>query len=295
MKVLLTGATGFTGSRVLALMRERGMVEVRCLVRSAARAAELPASTETAIGDIGDGDSMLAALRGCDALVNTASIGFGHGPALVRAAEASGVKRALFVSTTAIFTTLNARTKSVRRDAEEAIMASSLDWTILRPTMIYGSGRDRNMCRLIRLLARTPLMPVIGSGRNLQQPVYVDDVARAALLSLGSHAAVRQAYNIAGAAPLTFNEVIETIAGLLGKRVFKLRVPVAPVVGTLRLTERAGLRLPVKSEQLLRLNEDKAFDIGAAVRDLGYAPFSFAEGIAREISELGLSPRAARS
>jgi nucleoside-diphosphate-sugar epimerase len=293
MKVLLTGATGFTGSRLLALMGDQGM-DVRCLVRSAARGVELPAGTETAIGDIGDGDSMLAALHGCDALVNTASIGFGHGPALVRATVASGVKRALFVSTTAIFTTLNARTKSVRREAEEAIMASALDWTILRPTMIYGSGRDRNMCRLVRLLARTPVMPVIGSGRNLQQPVYVDDVAHAAILSLGNQTAVRQAYNIAGAAPLTFNEVIDTIAGLLGRRVFKLRIPVAPVVGTLRLAERAGLRLPVKSEQLLRLNEDKAFDIGAAVRDLGYAPLSFAEGIAREISELGVAARAAR-
>jgi nucleoside-diphosphate-sugar epimerase len=293
MKVLLTGATGFTGGRVLALMRDEGMA-VRCLVRSAARAAQLPSGTETAIGDIGDGDSMQAALRGCEALVNTASIGFGHGPALVRATEASGVKRALFVSTTAIFTTLNARTKSVRRDAEEAIVGSALDWTIVRPTMIYGSGRDRNMCRLIRLLARTPLMPVIGSGRNLQQPVYVDDVARALLLALGRPVAIRQAYNVAGAAPLTFNEVIDTIAALLRKRVFKVRIPVAPVVGTLRLTERAGLRLPVKSEQLLRLNEDKAFDIGPALHDLGYAPFSFAEGIAREIRELGLAPPAVR-
>jgi nucleoside-diphosphate-sugar epimerase len=223
-----------------------------------------------------------------DVLLNTASIGFGHGPGIVAAAKRAGIKRAIFISTTAIFTTLNAKTKSVRMAAEEAIRNSGLQWTIIRPTMIYGTARDRNMARLVRYLSRWPVMPVGGRGTHLLQPVHVDDVVRAVLLALDRDVSIGRAYNIAGKAPLTFNEVIDVVAAQLGRRVFKLHQPMGPIASMLALAERAKLRLPVKAEQIRRLNEDKAFDYSDAARDLGYAPISFEEGIAREIEAMGL-------
>jgi nucleoside-diphosphate-sugar epimerase len=126
---------------------------------------------------------LTSALRGVDALVNIASLGFGHAESILRSAKEAGVKRGIFISTTAIFTQLNAGSKSMRLAAEEAIQASGLDYTILRPTMIYGSPRDRNMWRLIRLLRVTPIMPIFGDGESLQQPIFVDDVAQAVLLA----------------------------------------------------------------------------------------------------------------
>ena len=284
MKVLVTGATGFTGSRLVPLLIKNGF-QVRVFVRPTSDRSPLSAlKVEWATGDFADPDSFTSALRGVDALVNIASLGFGHAESILKSMKEAGVKRGLFISTTAIFTQLNAGSKSVRLAAEEAIQASRLDYTILRPTMIYGSKRDRNMWRLIRLLRITPVMPIFGDGESLQQPIFVDDVAGAVLLALQTDATIGKSYNIAGKTPLTYNQVIDTVASTLGKRVWKLHLPYMPIVRMLQFTERMKLRLPIKAEQVLRLNENKAFSYEEAQRDFGFSPRSFEDGIRAEMS-----------
>lgn len=286
MKVLVTGATGFTGSRVVPLLLDSGY-EVRCFVRETSDRSQLGTLTvEWVTGDLSGNEALTSALHGIDALVNIASLGFGHAESILRSAKEAGVRRGIFISTTAIFTQLNADSKSARLAAEEAIQASGLDYTILRPTMIYGSPRDRNMWRLIRLLRFSPIIPIFGDGESLQQPVFVDDVAQAVLLALGTDVTIGKSYNIAGKDPLTYNQVIDTVASALGKRVWKLHLPYMPIVNFLQFTERIRLRLPIKAEQVLRLNENKAFSYEEAQRDFGFSPRSFAEGIGSEISNI---------
>ena len=147
-------------------------------------------------------------LRGCRALLNVASIGFGAAPPIVEACQVAGVQRAVFVSTTAIFTKLNAGSKAVRQAAESVIFRSGLDTTIVRPTMIYGTPRDRNMIRLVRWLDRYPLLPVFGNGRSLQQPVHVSDVAWALVQALESSDAIGRQFNLSGLEALSFNDVV---------------------------------------------------------------------------------------
>ena len=284
MKVLVTGATGFTGSRLVPLLLKNGF-EVRVFVRPTSDRSPLsPLEVEWVTGDLANPESFTAALRGVDALINIASLGFGHAESILKSMKEAGVKRGLFISTTAIFTQLNAGSKSVRLAAEEAIRASGLDYTILRPTMIYGSKRDRNMWRLIRLLRITPIMPIFGDGESLQQPIFVDDVAGAVLLALQTDATIGKSYNIAGKAPLTYNQVIDTVVSTLGKRVWKLHLPYMPIVRMLQFTERMRIRLPIKAEQVLRLNENKAFSYEVAQRDFGFNPRSFEDGIRAEVS-----------
>ena len=284
MKIFVTGATGFTGSRVVPLLLKSGYA-VRCLYRASSdRSALAGLNIEWALGDVSDPQSLISAMQGTDVLVNVASLGFGHAESILRSANEAGVKRGIFISTTAIFTQLNAGSKSVRLAAEEAIQASGLDYTILRPTMIYGSPRDRNMWRLIRLLRITPVMPIFGDGESQQQPIFVDDVAQAVLLALQTDATIGKSYNIAGKAPLTYNQVIGTVASALGKRVWKLHLPYMPIVHMLQFTERMKFRLPIKAEQVLRLNENKAFSYEEAQRDFGFNPRSFEEGLQTEIT-----------
>lgn len=282
MKILVTGGTGFTGSRLIPLLLKSGF-QVRVFVRPTSDRSPLSALTvEWATGDFANPETFTSALRGVDALVNIASLGFGHAESILRSMKEAGVKRGIFISTTAVFTQLNAGSKSIRLAAEEAIHASGLDSTILRPTMIYGSARDRNMWRLIRLLRVTPILPIFGDGESLQQPIFVDDVAQAVLLALQNDVTIRKSYNIAGKAPLTYNQVIDTVASALGKRVWKLHLPYMPIVHALQFTERMHLRLPIKAEQVLRLNEDKAFSYEEAQRDFAFSPRSFEEGIGIE-------------
>lgn len=289
MKVFVTGATGFTGSRVVPLLLKNDY-EVRCLYRETSNRSLLFSSeVEWALGDLSDTDALSASMRGADALVNIASLGFGHADSILRAAKDAGIQRAVFISTTAIFTQLNAKSRQVRIAAELAIESSGLRYTILRPTMIYGSPRDRNMWRLIRFMRLSPIVPVFGDGNSLQQPIYVDDVAAAILGCLKADATIGRSYNIAGKHPLTYNEVIDTIARLIKKRIWKLHIPSKPVVSLLALFERMGIPFPIQAEQVLRLNENKDFGYAEAQRDFGFTPLSFEEGIRIELDERNFS------
>ena len=286
MKVLVTGATGFTGSRLIPILLQNG-IQVRVFVRPTSDRSPLSAlRVEWAVGDLSDTQTLTSALHDVDVLINIASLGFGHAESIIGSAKEAGVRRGIFISTTAIFTQLNAGSKSIRLAAEEAIQSSGLDYTILRPTMIYGTPRDRNMWRLIRLLRIAPIMPIFGDGESLQQPIFVDDVAQAVLLTLKNDTTLGKSYNIAGKDPLTYNQVIDTVASALGKRIWKLHLPYMPIVRALQFTERMRLRLPIKSEQILRLNEDKAFSYEEAQRDFGFSPRSFSAGIGSEIKGL---------
>lgn len=289
MRILVTGASGFTGGYVTPLLIEHGH-EVKALARSekaAIRAKELGAVPVT--GDLDDPESIDQAFRssGAEALVNLASLGFSHAPTIIAAAEESGLSRAVFVSTTAIFTKLNARSKPPRLAAEEAIKASALDWTIARPTMIYGAPGDRNMWRLLQLLRRSPVIPLPGGGRGLQQPVHVEDLARAIVAAFESPAAIGNCYDIAGPEPLPFRQVVEQAAAAVGRRPRLVPVPAKPIIAALAALERIGRAGPIKAEQIERLLEDKAFDITPARKDLGYAPRLFADGIESEATLLG--------
>ena len=287
MNVLITGATGFTGTHVARQLAGSGH-SLRCLVRTTSKSARLPPSCEVIEGSLEDVVSLDRAMHGIDVLVNVASLGMGHAPLILERAEAAGIRRAIFVSTTSIFTQLNPSSKVVRLAAEKLIESSPLDYVIFRPTMIYGTSEDRNICRLIRYLSRYPVLPIVGPGTHLQQPVHVDDLAdvicTAALGDVGS----RRAFNVSGAFPLTFNELVDTISFLLGKVIRKAHFPVKPVVSLLGLTERIGLRLPIKAEQVLRLNENKAFDHADAARVFDFRPRSFQAGAAEEVRSMGL-------
>lgn len=132
----------------------------------------------------------------------------------------------------------------------------------------------------------SPIVPIFGDGKYLQQPIFVDDVAAAVLGCLKAEITIGKSYNIAGKAPLTYNEVIDTIAKAMDKRVWKLHIPSKPVVSLLRLFERIHMPFPIKAEQVLRLNENKDFSYDDADRDFGFSPLSFEEGIGLELNSV---------
>ena len=274
-RILLVGATGFLGSFVAHRLAPRGAA---ALVRPSSDTSVLPSGMELRRADL---DGALP-LDGISTLVYCASMGFGHVPPLLAQLEQAGVRRAVFISTTAIFTSLPSASRAVRLEAEAAVQRSSLEWTILRPTMIYGTARDRNISRLLRFLKRWPVFPVCGNG--LWQPIYVEDLADAVVAVLDTPHTIGRVYNVAGAQPLALADLVRTAARAVGRTVTLIRVPLQAAVLGARLTRI------VRPEQVRRLAEDKAFSYADAVRDFGFAPRSFAEGVMLEARVIGLSP-----
>jgi uncharacterized protein YbjT (DUF2867 family) len=289
MKLLLTGGTGLLGGALLDLLLAGGH-EVRSLVRAdSLHASRLdPLRVEVLRGDAGDARALSRALSGVDALLHVA--GIEYVPPVLEAVRRAKVGRLVVVGSTSVHSAYEFRSSPKLR-MEELVRESGLEYTIARPSMIYGSELDKNMHRLLRFLDRWPVFPMFGSGENLWQPVYYEDCARGTYEALVRPAAVGKSYDLPGAEPLTYLEMVETAAGALGREPRNVRLPLEPVRRLLAAVEALRLPFPVKSEQVLRLREDKAYPYDKARMELGYAPRPFGEGIALEVArlrELGL-------
>jgi uncharacterized protein YbjT (DUF2867 family) len=284
LKVAITGATGFTGQRVVRELLGRGH-ELRALVRRG-RAPALPQGVTPLEGDLLNPATVIELLGPADAFVQAASLPPPDLDALVAGLPSRRPLRSVFFSSTSVATRRPAPWQAALVAGEEKIRASAANWTILRPTMIYGDVGDRNMSRLIRFVWRSPAVPLPGGGRSLIQPVHVDDVARAAVDALTCPRAERNEYEIPGAVAGTLREIVEYVGHLLGRRSPVLSLPLAPMAAAARLW--SALRLPprIRADQILRLTEDKAFSYERARADWGYTPRGWREGLGAEVEAL---------
>ncbi len=286
MKIIITGGTGFTGKRVLPLLKDQGH-SIRCLTRTKDNFNLIEKyGFEPYQCDVKNLSSLQSAFKDFDALINIMSLGFGDAPNLISAIKQSSIKRALFVSTTAIETKLNAKTKIIRLDAEEKIKELAIRWTILRPTMIFGDIDDRNIIKLIKFLKKMPFVIIPGTGNFMQQPIDVKDVADAIVNAFFSDNTYSKTYNVSGANPLTFNDLIKTTATALQVKRPILHLPVTPIIWIFSLLEKIMTKPPLKAEQILRLLEDKNFSHIEASKDFEFKPKEFKDVIEREIKQL---------
>jgi uncharacterized protein YbjT (DUF2867 family) len=284
MKILVTGGTGLLGGALLPVLLTAGY-EVRCLVRegSAGTSRIDREWIELVHGDSENVEDLYRALCGMDALVHIA--GIEYTPQVVEATRRAKVERLIMVGSTSAHSAHEFRSNPKKR-MEDVVRGSGLDWTIVRPAMIYGSELDKNIHRLLRFLDRSPVFPIFGPGTNLWQPVYHEDCARGVYEALVRPAAVGRTYDLPGAAPLAYLDLVKTAARALGREPRLVRLPLEPIRRALLLAETLRLPLPIESEQVLRLREDKAYPLADARRDLDYAPRPFEEGVALEVARL---------
>jgi uncharacterized protein YbjT (DUF2867 family) len=225
--LLLTGATGSIGSRLLPLLLEQGE-DVRCLVREPRRLGERRVDVQIALGDLGEmSDPYLVrqALRGVDTVVHLAATIRDQPPKrieelnglatvrLLRAAERSGVRRFVF------FSALNAsaaqRTRFFRAKwlAERAVTSSPLETTVFAPSIVYDHTDP--WITLLKRFSFLPVLPVSGEGRARFQPIWADDVARCVMGALRRESAPR--YELAGPGEMTYDEMSDLVSRLAGR------------------------------------------------------------------------------
>jgi nucleoside-diphosphate-sugar epimerase len=286
--VLVVGSTGFVGSFVVDKLNQEDIGRIGCFVRKSSRLEEIEKyDVDKRFGNLADFSSICEALKGQEAVISVASLKYGFCKNLVRACEIMNIRRVVFISTTGIFTQLESEEKRIVMEAERRISESPIEYTVIRPTMIYGDWKDENMHFLIEYLKKHSVVPIFGNGRYLQQPVYVEDVASAVVKALSTKRTIRKSYNISGRFPLSYNEVIDTICKNLGKGVLKVRIPYHLSLSLVAILQVLQKNPRFTVGQVRRLNENKVFDYSKAKEDFGYNPISFEDGIRREIQSLG--------
>jgi uncharacterized protein YbjT (DUF2867 family) len=226
--LLLTGATGGVGSRLLPLLLERGE-DVRCLVREPRRLGARRVDVQIALGDLGEmSDPYLVrqALRGVDTVIHLAAtirdqpphrIEELNGLATVRllgAAERSGVRRFVFFS--ALDAAAAQRTRFFRAKwlAERAVASSSLETTIFAPSIVYDHSDP--WVTLLRRFSFLPVLPVSGDGQARFEPIWADDAARCVVAAL-ANADGRRRYELAGPETLSYNEMSDLVSQIAGR------------------------------------------------------------------------------
>ena len=284
MHYVISGTTSGTGVRVLErLVAKLGAENITCLVRPTSDVRPIEKlGTRLHLGDVTEPESLGALLN-----TQTVYIDMTHPKHYHKSLEAvvnAGVERAYFVTTTGVFSRYN-QFSAIYKENEEKIRQSGITSTILRPSMIYGSMRDKNMHKLIRTLSRFPVFPLFGAGRSLMQPVFVDDLADGIVAAIGNPTTENQAYNLAGPAGIAYRRIVDTIIKQLDHKVTLLNIGLPLAAGIAGVAQHIP-GFPITQEQVLRLLEDKVFDISKAQAELDYQPRSFAEGIKIEIGEM---------
>ena len=287
MKMLLTGATGLTGGLMLQKIAVlQPGYEMNCLVRPTSNCdlinslnlkltyylgdSTIPSTWDTVLSQqIFTTIIHLVQLRQIPTLINSLS-------------KFQQTPRLIIIGTTGVYSKYNQYSAEYKQ-AEEVLSQYEGSYCLLRPTMIYGSPKDKNLHKLIRFCYRYQFFPIFGQGNNLLQPIHAEDLAQA-IVSVLLNPNITGAYDLSGGTVITFVELIALVEKILEKSVYPLPIPYALGLWSATIIEKIlGKRSPIRREQVLRLQEDKAYPHESATRDFDFAPRSLDTGLREEV------------
>lgn len=287
--VLLTGASSQIGRCVLRRLEAEG----RLVVAAGRRAADVKKRKGVRFVQCDLAQQYISIPHAVSSVVHIAGIWLL--PQHLDALHDQGVRRIVCFSSTSIYVKQDSSNPGerdlVRRmmDAEADIArrceSLGIEWTVLRPTLVYGLGMDRNVSRAARFIQRFRCYPIAFGATGLRQPVHADDLAAAALAALVEPVAVGRHYDVGGGETLPYREMIGRIFDTLASPRIFLPLPLLE-----QAVAAAGVlmrRPEVTGEMVRRMRRDLVCDNRPAIDDLGYRPRTF---LADGLADLGLDP-----
>ena len=298
MKIFLTGSTGFVGKRVLNDLLEKNY-QVRCLARQGAEqklASYQAKGVDVVRGDVTDLNSLDGKLAGCDAVINLVGIirsfpGKGitfekmhyEGTAnLVNAAKSQGVRR--FLQMSSLGARPNAKTPYLQTKyrAEECVRNSGLEYTIFRPSIIFGPG-DSFVNLFANMFRRQQFVPVVGNGKYQLQPVSVENVSKGFINSLERSDTIGKCFDVGGPERLEFDAIIDAIGETLGLPPHKMHIPVFVMQIMAEMLDWLPF-FPVTNDQITMLLDGNVCDERPFFDHFNITPDYFKPGIHKYLS-----------
>lgn len=265
--ILVLGATSLVGRFALPRLDAAGIAYAP--VSRGGGPGELQADLKTQQG--------LAALPRAETVLSFSPVWLL--PDAMETLKANGLKRLIAFSSTSVETKAaspHPHEQAVVADlmrGEAAVRASGVNWTILRPTMIYAEGHDGNVSRLAALVRRFGFLPISGRGEGLRQPVHADDLAAAAIAALSAPEASNQVYALAGGETLSYQSLCERVFAGLDRTPRILSLP--PWLWRAGLAVASPLLPGATAQMGERMDRDLVFDDAPARRDLAWTPRNF--------------------
>jgi len=290
--IAVTGATGFVGRHVAAVLAGRGH-RVRALARRPAQARRrLGPAAELVPGHLGDGAALAALVRGADAVIHLVGIIVEAGSATFHEVHVEGTRRALAAARDAAvrrFVHMSAvgardqpgatRYHRTKWQAEELVRASQLSHAIFRPSIISGP-ESAPIQAIARLHRWSPVVPVFGDGRFPTQPVWIEDVALA-FARAAEDAAIVGAFELGGPAVVTYEELLLAIGRASGHPRPLVHLPLGLARAVAAAFDLLGPAAPLTSDQLQMLVEGSATPANAIETVFGIRPLTFETGLLR--------------
>jgi uncharacterized protein YbjT (DUF2867 family) len=272
--VHVIGASGRSGRALCAAILDAGG-QVVPVVRSLARWQATGLAPSPLLADLTDDAPLRQALADARLVVSTAHAR--HAATILRAAPA-GACFVLLGSTRKFTRWPDAHGKGVLA-GEAAFLASGRPGVMLHPTMIYGAEGEDNVRRLAALLRRLPVLPLPQGGAALVQPIHQDDLTQCILAALAREWTHPETVVVAGPQAISYAGFVRAVAqaaGLPPPRI--LPVPAWPLFMASLLTRMPGLPT-IRAAEIRRLLEDKAFDTGPMLAELGVQPRPLSAGL----------------
>jgi len=294
MKIFLTGSTGFVGQQILQDLIDNNY-QVKCLLRQGSehKIANYKKDVDIVQGDITDANSLHGKLEGCDAVINlvgiirefpTKGITFEklhyEGTAnLVNAARSQGVRRFIQMSALGARPDGKTRYQQTKFRAEECVRNSGLNYTIFRPSIIFGPG-DKFVNLFANMLKTQQFVPVVGNGRYQMQPVAVENVSMGFVKSIKQHNAIDKTFDVGGPEKIEFNQIIDIIGEVIYAPPHKIHVPVFVMSFMAEMLDWLSF-FPITKEQIIMLLEGNVCNEKPFFEHFCIKPISFKEGISK--------------
>ncbi|HKW40823.1 MAG TPA: complex I NDUFA9 subunit family protein [Gemmatimonadales bacterium] len=295
MLIAVTGATGFVGRHVAAMLVRRGHT-VRALVRDPRRATLLQSlPVQTVVGDLADSTALSALVSGSNAVVHLVGIIVEAGRSTFEGIHVEGTRRLLAAARAAgaarwvQMSAIGARNEPTATRyhrtkwlAEELVRASGIDHAIMRPSIISGpeSTPIRTLARVHRW---SPAVPVFGDGRFPTQPVWIEDIALAFSRAV-ENPALTGAFELGGPEIVSYEDFLRAIGRAAGHPRPLVYVPLWVARAAARAFDLLGHVAPLTSDQLQMLVEGSATPGNAIESVFGVRPLPFETGLRRYLA-----------